>query len=121
MYPVEEQLYRAWPPQRWANVTVLAAVSGGPDSVALLRAMAAVRQPGAGRIVVAHLNHRLRGRESDADAAFVAELCRQLAVACRTAAVDVAGLARGGEGVEAGGRRGRDQFLAGTAAPVGAR
>ncbi len=121
MHPVEEQLCRAWAPQRWADVTVLAAVSGGPDSVAMLRAMTAVRRPGPGRIVVAHLNHGLRGRESEADAAFVAELCRQMDVECRIAAVDVRRQVRGGEGLEAAARRARYQFLAATAATVGAR
>ncbi len=47
------------------------AVSGGPDSVALLRALAEV---GAGPLTVAHVNHQLRGAESDADEAFVQEL-----------------------------------------------
>ena len=51
------------------------AVSGGPDSVALLRALLALRpiaNPGA--LVFAHLNHQLRGEESDADEAFVRKL-----------------------------------------------
>ena len=48
------------------------AVSGGADSAALLCALAADPLPGG--LVVAHLNHRLRGLASDADAAFVASL-----------------------------------------------
>jgi tRNA(Ile)-lysidine synthase len=53
------------------------AVSGGPDSVALLRALA---EAGAGvPLVIAHLNHQLRGTESDADEAFVRELHARLA------------------------------------------
>lgn len=121
MHLVEEQLCRAWPPERWADLTVLAAVSGGADSVALLRAMTAVRRPGRGRIIVAHLNHRLRGAQSDADAAFVSELCARLGIQCHVGAIDVSRLVRGGEGLEAAARRARYQFLAIQAASVGAR
>lgn len=54
---------------------IVVAVSGGPDSVALLRGILALRpEVGAGPLVVAHLNHRLRGAESDADEAFVRAL-----------------------------------------------
>ncbi len=49
----------------------MVAVSGGPDSVALLRALVAI---GAGPLVVAHLNHLLRGADSDADEEFVRQL-----------------------------------------------
>ena len=121
MHPVEKQLCRAWPPQRWADVTVLVAVSGGADSVALLRALLAVRQPGRGRLVAAHLNHQLRGEHSDADAAFVADLCRRLGVECRTQSIAVSQTVRGGEGLEAAARRARYQFLAAAAADIGAR
>jgi tRNA(Ile)-lysidine synthase len=54
------------------------AVSGGPDSLALLRALLCVRPDAS--LIVAHLNHRLRGTDSDADEAFVAALCARLAV-----------------------------------------
>lgn len=52
--------------QRWG-----AAVSGGPDSVALLEALAELADGIGIRLGVAHFNHRLRGAESDADEAFV--------------------------------------------------
>jgi tRNA(Ile)-lysidine synthase len=58
---------------------VVVAVSGGPDSVALLRALTTLRAEGAcGPLAVAHLNHTLRGGESDADADFVRGLCEHL-------------------------------------------
>ena len=41
LHPLETRLAAAWPPEAWRDVTVLLAVSGGADSVALLRAMAA--------------------------------------------------------------------------------
>ena len=66
---------------------IVAAVSGGPDSVALLRALRDAR--GVGPLVAAHLNHQLRGPESDADEAFVRDLCAGLAVPCRCQRLDV--------------------------------
>ncbi len=57
---------------------VVVAVSGGPDSVALARAVIQARISIDGRVVLAHLNHGLRGAESDADEAFVADLAARL-------------------------------------------
>ncbi len=50
------------------------AVSGGPDSVALLAALHAI---GTTPLIAAHINHHLRGSESDADATFVENLATQ--------------------------------------------
>ena len=66
----EQRLAASWPPDKWQELGVVVAVSGGADSVALLRAMAALKTGGPGRLTVAHFNHRLRGDESDADCAF---------------------------------------------------
>jgi tRNA(Ile)-lysidine synthase len=92
-------------------------VSGGPDSVALLRALASC---GSGPLTVAHVNHRLRGAESDADEAFVRELAAGLGVPCRVKAADVAALAAGGN-LESTARRVRYEFFAEVAAEVGAK
>ena len=54
----------------------LALVSGGPDSVALLRVVVSL----GGEPVVLHVDHGLRGEESREDAEFVSELCRRLNV-----------------------------------------
>ncbi len=56
---------------------LVVAVSGGPDSVALARAVA--ETCGGRPLVLAHLNHQLRGADSDADEAFVAALHATLA------------------------------------------
>jgi tRNA(Ile)-lysidine synthase len=53
---------------------IVVAVSGGPDSVALLRALVAVRGHANYPLVIAHLNHMLRGPESDGDEEFVRQL-----------------------------------------------
>jgi tRNA(Ile)-lysidine synthase len=93
---------------------LMVAVSGGPDSVALARAAVLARGAGAGRLVLAHLNHGLRGAESDADEAFVAELAARLpgVELCR-ARLDLAAEARRlGANLEATARRFRYGWLA---------
>jgi tRNA(Ile)-lysidine synthase len=56
---------------------VVAAVSGGPDSVCMLHMLLALRNELSLSIHVAHLDHGLRGAESAADARYVADLCRR--------------------------------------------
>jgi tRNA(Ile)-lysidine synthase len=127
LHPLEAKLAAAWPPEAWRDVTVLLAVSGGPDSVALLRAMPALQQAaGEGRIVAAHLNHQLRPGEADADEAFVADLCRRLGVACelgraRLESAKPPAPQAGGDGIEAAARQARYEFLEQAAARAGAR
>jgi len=66
-----------------AGASVLVAVSGGPDSVALLHVL--VQRDFAwrpARVAVGHVNHGLRGAESDEDAAFVKRLAETWGVRC---------------------------------------
>ena len=56
-----------------AGSAVVAAVSGGPDSMALLHLLRSMARELPFRIVVAHANHQFRGPESDAEAELVAE------------------------------------------------
>ncbi|HTO55900.1 MAG TPA: tRNA lysidine(34) synthetase TilS [Myxococcota bacterium] len=83
--PVHRELARFL---RGAGVTrgtrLLAAVSGGPDSVALLHALLALGQ----RVGVAHVHHGLRGAEADREQAFVESLAAQLGVPVQVARVD---------------------------------
>jgi len=58
--------------------TVLTAVSGGPDSVALVHILSTLAPVFSFQLAIAHLNHGLRSRESDRDAEFVASLARKL-------------------------------------------
>jgi tRNA(Ile)-lysidine synthase len=89
------------------------AVSGGADSVALLCALAADPPPRG--LVVAHLNHQLRGPDSDADAAFVASLFP--ALPHHVEAIDVRSM---GGNLEATAREVRYAFLARVAAATAA-
>ena len=72
--------------------TVVVGVSGGPDSTALLHALALLREEWGLSLVACHVNHGIRGAESDADAEYVRELCARLKVECRVEHADVPAL-----------------------------
>lgn len=65
-----------------ANTRLLVAVSGGPDSVALLCALIELRDSVGLQLVVGHVNHHLRGEESDADEQWVERLAAQFDLPC---------------------------------------
>ncbi len=71
-------------------MNLLIAVSGGRDSVVLLHWLLA---QGRSNLVVCHLNHGLRGRDSGLDARFVRHLAQSLGLPCEIAKTDVAALA----------------------------
>lgn len=75
---------------------ILLAVSGGADSTALLYALCAIKAEGvlSGDIVCAHINHQLRGAESDGDEAFVIAQADKLNLVVTTKRLDVCGVAR---------------------------
>ena len=54
--------------------SILVAVSGGPDSVALVHILVALAPIFSLRLAIAHLNHGLRSQESERDAEFVASV-----------------------------------------------
>lgn len=90
---------------------VIVAVSGGGDSVALLHWI--LRLPTERRVIVAHLDHRLRGDESRGDSLFVQRLARKWGVEARVASVDVGLLAHQRRlSVEEAGREARYAFFA---------
>ena len=119
--PLQAALAAAWPPDRWRGVSVLVAVSGGPDSVALLRAVlqTARQVPGPGRILAGHFNHRLRPG-ADRDEEFVRALCQQFGVPLE---VGHASRESGEEKLasEAAARSARYEFLQAAAQRLGAR
>jgi len=63
-----------------SGMRVIAAVSGGADSVAMLHALVELKDALGITLFVFHLDHGLRGRASNADALFVERLCKQLKV-----------------------------------------
>ena len=62
--------------------TVLAAVSGGPDSVCMLHVLLELREELGFEVKVAHLDHQFRGEDSRRDAEFVSELAARFNVPC---------------------------------------
>jgi tRNA(Ile)-lysidine synthase len=70
---------------------VLVAVSGGADSVALVYILLELAPKYSLRMAIAHLNHCLRGQESDRDEAFVASLAKQLELPSYIGREDVLG------------------------------
>ncbi|MBR5280008.1 MAG: tRNA lysidine(34) synthetase TilS [Clostridia bacterium] len=89
---------------------VIVAVSGGADSVALLCLLLAYMSPA--RILVAHVNHGIRGDEAFRDAQFVQDLCADLQLDFQLKEVDVPTIAQeAGLGLEECGRLERYRFL----------
>jgi len=72
--------------------TVVVGVSGGVDSVVLLHLLCVLNDSDdwSLRLHVAHLNHQLREKDSDKDAAFVEQLARSLQLPCTVETADVA-------------------------------
>ena len=69
------------------------AVSGGVDSVALLRLLLELRRELGIVLSVVHFNHKLRGADSDADEQFVAELAQRHKLELHCESGDVAAYA----------------------------
>jgi tRNA(Ile)-lysidine synthase len=90
---------------------LLVAVSGGVDSMVLLDLLARALPDAPHRLVVAHFNHQLRGRSSEADERLVRRAAAALGLRC---VVGRAGrrLSRGGDSIEMWAREQRHRFLA---------
>src|SRR5690242_2080764 len=82
-----DKLLRDYPVAR----SYLIGVSGGRDSIALLNVLL---EFGYQKLVVCHLNHRLRGAASRADARFVEKVARNLGLDCEIGSTDVGALAK---------------------------
>ncbi len=115
-------LQDAWPVERWHNERTIVAVSGGADSVALLRSMHEVAEDCRDKLIAAHFNHRLRGEASVADEEFVRQLAEELGLSCFVGhAGDKSLNEQGQNGVEAAARTVRYGFLRKLADEQGAR
>jgi tRNA(Ile)-lysidine synthase len=104
--------------------TVLCAVSGGPDSVAMLHILVELveTQQLGWKLHVAHVNHGLRGAESDDDERFVRALAEKFKLPFHAKTVDVKG-ARDKErmSLEEAARKLRHEYLQGLALEIGAQ
>ncbi len=100
---------------------VLMAVSGGADSVAMLRLFVSVRADFPLKLSCAHVEHGIRGGDSLEDLAFVRMLCERENIPFYAAHVDAPGYAKAnGCGLEDAARTLRYDFLERTADTVGA-
>jgi tRNA(Ile)-lysidine synthase len=96
-----------------AGDRVCVAVSGGADSVALLRVLLQLQTELGIVLGVAHFNHGLRGEDSEADQAFVADLARQHGLELFAGGGDVRAYAASGKlSIEAAGRKLRYRWFA---------
>jgi len=110
------------------NETLILGVSGGPDSVFLLHCLLKFRDQNITKqskknsttkiptnslnIIVAHINHMLRGREAEKDMEFVEKLCKKNNLTFRSTAVDVDALSKTTKSsVEESGREIRYKFF----------
>ncbi len=103
--------------------TIVIGLSGGPDSVCLLDVIALMVERGELEAALhpAHLNHGLRGAESDGDEAFVRRLAARRGLPLTVSHRDVEAVrAETGESLEEAARRERYDFLAGVAEDQGA-
>ena len=113
---IQRRVAAALEEQCLAGKKLLVAVSGGPDSLALLYALARLRDDYRLELCGAHLNHKLRGSESDADAEFTADAFRQLSIPFTSDSADVAAYrSKHRLSLEDAARRARYAFLAAAA------
>jgi len=104
-----------------AGDKLVVAVSGGADSVCLINILAQQRRELGVELHVAHLDHQIRGAESESDASYVFNLAHKLGVPVTVERRDVAEyLDRKGGSLEEGAREIRYRFLAEVAGSIGA-
>jgi tRNA(Ile)-lysidine synthase len=101
---------------------LLVAVSGGPDSVALMRVLILLSSEYQLHLTTAHLNHGLRGAEAKEEEEFVRRLCIEMGIACVCKTIDIRTLQIGsGRSLEAVCREERYRFLNEAAEACGAQ
>jgi|LSQX01.3.fsa_nt_gb tRNA(Ile)-lysidine synthase len=77
---------------------IVVGISGGPDSVCLLHLLCSLRESMELKLYAAHVNHLLRGEESDEDESYVRDFCEKLNVELKTVHADIKKLA-GSKGI----------------------
>ena len=102
------------------DASILIGLSGGADSVALTCALLELRERLGLRIAAAHLNHRIRGDESDRDEAFVRAMCVRLGVELNVERAEGLGASISSANLEERAREVRRDFLERVADRIGA-
>lgn len=94
------------------DATLILGISGGPDSMALLAMMKKLSMSYPLKLVVAHVNHCIRGKESDLDEALVKKVCKAYGLQCEVERVDAKKYAKGQKlSLEEAGRQIRKTFF----------
>ncbi|MCT4585286.1 MAG: tRNA lysidine(34) synthetase TilS [Peptostreptococcaceae bacterium] len=70
------------------NDKIIIALSGGPDSVALLHALNSLKDELQIKLYAAHLNHQIRGIEAQKDALYTMKICEELGITCFVSSKD---------------------------------
>ena len=100
--------------------TIVLGISGGADSVCLLKILARWKEAWGISLRAVHVHHQLRGEEADADERFVRELCENEGIPCRVFHEDVQGMAQREKiGLEEAGRIARYRCFATVCEDVG--
>jgi len=103
-----------------AGGSLIAAVSGGPDSMALLHLLKEMADTEPMRVVVAHANHQFRGAESDAEAELVRRTASEWGMPFETASLGMpAYIEETGQNAQVAARERRYEFLREVAAKHG--
>jgi tRNA(Ile)-lysidine synthase len=68
---------------------LVVAVSGGPDSVALLHGLWQLREEYQLQLAAAHVNHQFRGEEAEEDSRYVQRICQEWGIPCFVQSVNV--------------------------------
>ena len=101
---------------------VVVAVSGGADSMALLKVMELLSDEYSLRLVSAHLNHGIREESADREEQFVRRFSQGMGIDIESKKIHVPGLQKGsGKSIEEVGREERNRFLMGVAEKYGAQ
>ena len=117
----EHEVREAFEAAQLIGKRLVVAVSGGPDSLAMLYALHRLQDELGITLHVAHLDHQLRGVDSAADAEFVAHICAKLDVDCMVKDEDVLAFQKERRlSLEEAAREVRYRFLVGVAERVGA-
>lgn len=94
------------------NTTLIVATSGGPDSIAMLHMLSQISDELGLELIGAHLNHNIRGYESDLDEDFVISIFDHLGLAYEIGSIDIPKLsAKGKKSIEDVARIERLKFL----------
>lgn len=114
---LSQRILESWPIEKWKSNKTILAVSGGPDSVAMLRLLDSIFTQHApnNRLVVVHVDHGIR-QDSKDDAAFVKDLAERFGCEYHAFELD---LGQGNDELSL--RKSRYQVLNETAVEIGAR